>query len=288
MSRLTNAIHPESQAYGSDFGTNAMLNPELGNSHGFIPSYKAYVNSANYVRKNLIAVVIQSPRGFNDLPEPQKWHAAWKAIIEEGSIRISGLQATLTVDNAETAYGGAGEMFQDPTKVSRARSTPVHTHVEKYGKPFNRFYTGWITYLIGHPDTGVPAISQISGTQPSDLLPDYIGGTVLYLEPDPTHTKVVEAWLSTNMRPNTAGPVEGSRDLTAPGQTVEFDVEYTALTQHGLGVIQFAQQVFDEINQTGINPNRIEAHTQAISADVKRGEYGYAEGIKRMQAETIS
>jgi hypothetical protein len=287
MSRLTNAILAEGTAYLGDFGSNTTLNPELGNSHGFIPSYKAYVSTAHHIRKNLIAVVINSPRGFNDLPEPQRWHAAFKAIIEEGSIRISGLNATLTVDNAETAYG-SNEMFQDPTKVNRQRSTPTHTHVEKYGKPYNRFYTGWITYLIGHPDTGVPAISQIAGTQPADLLPDYIGATVLYFEPDATHTKVVEAWLCTNMRPNTAGPVEGSRDLQAPGQTIEFDVEFTALTQHGLGVKQFAQQIFDEILQTGLNPNRIEAFTNAIDADVKRGEYGYAEGVKRAQAETIA
>ena len=202
-----------------------------------------------------------------------------KALVELHAKTIEGLQSTLTVEYSETPVGGAGEMQEDVTNVTRARSNPSFTWTEKYGKPINAFLDGWILNLIMDPQTKFPAVVTRGSKKPTDLLPDYNGMTVMFVEPDPTHTKVVQAWLCTNMRPKTGGDVTGRRDLTAAGETVDYQVEFTAVTQVGAGVNKFAQRLLDEMTLTGANPNLRPAFVDQITADVKAGDAGYTAAV---------
>lgn len=255
--------------------------------NGFQTDFEGYVNNAAYVRRNLIAVLVEAPRGFQHLPNPEQWVATLKSLVELHAQSIEGLQSTLTVDFAETAVGGAGEMQEDISNVTRARSTPTFTWVEKYGKPINSFLTGWITNLIMDPITKVPNIMTRSGAKPTDLLPDYTSATILFIEPDPTHTRVVHAWLSTNMMPKTAGEVIGTRDLTAGGETVNYSVEFTALTQEGMGVQLLAQRYLDEMNLSAVNPNLRPAFVDRIEADIRDSDSGYQDQLDRASATSI-
>lgn len=247
--------------------------PSAG-QNGPFTNFEGYVSNSTYVRRNLIAVLIEAPRGFDHLPDSDKWRKTLKALVELQADSIEGLTSTLTADFVEHAVGGAGEMQEDISNVTRARSTPTFNWTEKYGKPINAFLTGWITELLMDPISKVPGVvtralqngeNTGNNTPPGptpDMLPDFTGMTVLFFEPDPTHTRVIHAWLCTNMHPKTAGEVVGNRDLTSAGESVQYSVEFTSLTQEGYGVRLYAQRVLDEMNENAINPNTMPAFVE--------------------------
>lgn len=257
-----------------------MVDLKHGGQSGFMADYTNYVSSARYIRRNLIPILVEAPGGFQDLDNPEKYVETLKALIELHATSIEGLQSTLTVEMSETALGGAGEMQQDVMNVTRERSTPTFTWPEKYGKPINTFLESWIVNLLMDPETKYPRVIS-NGVSPGDLLPDYQSMTVMFIEPNPTHSKVVNAWLCTNMKPMTGGENTGSKELGTGGQEVEHSVEFSAITQVGQAVRDFAQRLLDQMNLTGANPNRRPAYLDAVTADVQKGEAGYRETIER-------
>lgn len=249
-----------------------------GAQMGPMTDFTGYVSNAAYVRRNLIAVLIEAPRGFQDMSDPTLWVETLKSLVELHPKSIEGLQGTITAEFVENAAGGAGEMQEDVSNVTQARSNPTFVWTEKYGKPINKFLSQWIRMLMMDPITKFAGIVS-TGVAPADLLPDYSGMTVLFIEPDPTHTRVQEAYLCTNMHPKTAGEVTGRRDITQGGESIDYSVEFTALTQHGAGVQTFAQNILDSMNLNGMNPNLQRAFVQNIEADVRAGQQGYAETL---------
>lgn len=258
---------------------NAILDLKYGGQMGFQPDYPSYLSNAAYVKRNLIPFLVQAPRGFNDLDPTGKMIETLKALVELHPKSIEGLNSTLRVEFSETAFGGAGEMQQDVTNVTRERSSPAFTWTEKYGKPINRFLDFWITGLLMDPNTKYPGVVMNDlRSIPLDLLPDYTAATMLFVEPDPTHTKVVEAWLCTNMMPDTGGDNTGRRDLTASGETADYSITFSAITQVGHGVRRFGQQLLDNLRMTNVNPNYRPAFIDSITADVEKYS-GYSEAI---------
>ena len=250
--------------------------------NGFRTDFEGYVNNSAYVKRNLIALLVEAPRGFQHLPDPEVWVATLKSLVELHAQSIEGLNGTITAEYTSTPVGGAGEQQEDISNVVRERSVPSFTWVEKYGKPINAFLTGWITNLIMDPITKVPNVMTRTGpNKPTDILPDYTGATVLFIEPDPTHTRVVHAWLCTNMHPKSAGELTGRRDLTAAGETLTYTIEFTSLTQEGLGVNLFAQRYLDEMNMSAVNPNLKPAFVDRIEADVVGVDTGYQNQLDR-------
>lgn len=260
-----------------------MLNPAIGGQMGIMTDFAAYVNNAAYVRRNIIALLIAAPRGFRDLDNPEIWEQTLKALVEVHPKSIDGLNSTLNVEHVENAVGGAGEMQQDLSNVTRTRSVPAFTWTEKYGKPIKAFLNGWVQMLMMDPITKAPGIIA-SGRRPNDLLPDYTAMTVLFFEPDPTFTKVQEAWLCTNMRPNNQiAETTGRRDLTQAGESLDYNVEFTALTQVGQRVIDFAQERLSAMVMTGMNPYLTQnAFTSRIDPYVADVPNGYMEQARRV------
>lgn len=250
-----------------------------GAQNGYSTDFTTYVSNSTYTKRNIIALLLEAPAGFNDLNSPDYWVATLKALIELHPKSITGLQSELTADFVETAVGGAGEMQEDISNVTRQRSTPEFTWVEKYGKPVWAFFDGWIRNLLMDPISKVPAVVASGTARPTDLLPDYTSMSVIFIEPDPTHTQVITSWLCTNMMPKTTGANEGRRDLTQAANEVEYSITFTALTQVGFGVNQFAQQLLDQLNLNGANPNLRQAFLQGVSADVAAQQDGYVEQI---------
>lgn len=259
---------------------NHMVNIVESGMQGWTPDYSMVNSNANYVRPPLIAILIQAPRGFQDLPDPDSWVGALKAMIERHATRIEGLRSTLNVEWQETPIGGAGEMQQDVSNITRERSEPSFTWPEKYGKPFKALLQGWILNLLGDPNNKVPMVITRNLTNRYDMLPSYRGATVLFIEPDPTHTRVVEAWLTTNMMPNTSGPIEGSRDLTAGMELNEIQVTFSGVTQYGVGVNTYAQKVLESLRLKNADPFHQPAMIDEIDANVASSENGYIEQIE--------
>lgn len=85
------------------------------------------------------------------------------------------------------------------------------------------------------------------------------------------------------MAPRSAGESIGNRDLTQGGQFAEYSIEYTAMTQVGAGVNEFARRVLRSLDLNGMNPNLQQAFINDISADVQAQNTGY-----QFQMETVS
>lgn len=285
MSRLKDTLLGQ-KGYGQ-YAQAPLVDLRNGGHFGSMPVLDAYVSSSAYVPKNLIAILIEAPRGFQDMQDPQIYVSTLKALVELHPKSIEGLQATLTAEFVENPVGGAGEMQEDIANMTRARSTPTHVYNEKAGKPVSRFFRSWMTDIMMDPQTKYPTVVARGIRRPTDLLPDYTGMTVLYFEPDPAHTKVMEAWLCTNMMPKTSGEVSARRDLTQSPSSLDHSIEFTALTQHGIGVMQFAQRLLDAMNLNGMNPNLQKAFIQQVSADVKAADRGYAEGLQTQASNTV-
>jgi len=286
MARIQNTILDTSKAPGNGLATTVDL--KIGGQNGYMVDMQSIVANAGYVKRNIIPILLDAPRGFKDLPNPDMWVANLKNLVELHSQSIEGLTSTLSVEFAEAAIGGAGEMQEDIANVTRARTVPVFSWPEKYGKSVQAFLTGWIVNLMGDPETKVPRVVSLGGNKPTDLLPDYTGMTVLFIEPDPTQTQVIHAWLCTNMMPKTAGENTGKRDLTAAGEALVHSVEFTSITQIGAGVDQTAQKFLDNMNLTAVNPNNRPAFVDAMVADVESVETGYSEKVQAAAAAAVT
>jgi hypothetical protein len=290
MARLANAILQNTSAFAQ--GHNSpMLDLQYGGQMGFTPNYTQWVSNQQYIRKNLICLLIEAPIGFQYLPNPDVWVGTLRALVELHAIRITGLNARLTVEVAETPVGGGGNMQQDPTNVTRERSVPQFSWNEKYGMPVNMFHQGWITNLIMDPDTKFANVATLSTDStygpPTDMLADMYSATMIFIEPDPTHTRVVKSWLVTNMFPLSTGDITGQRDLTTAQENLTVDITYSGIAQYSLGVDAFAQQLLTSISIAGANPYTENAFVQAIEAVVSSTTTGYQNEVADIAANQV-
>lgn len=286
MSRIQDALLGD-KAYG--VGVQTPLIDLRNNGYmGYSADMTTWVSQQQYVRRNVFCLLLEAPRGFQSLPNPEYWVGTLRALVELHALKITGLTQGLTVETAETPAGGGGQMHEDPTNVTEARSQVTFGWNEKYGMPIQRFHGGWIRYLIMDPNSKFAAINTIRGNNVTDLLADMYAATMIFIEPDPTHTKVVKSWLGANMWPKSNGEVTGERDVTTGGEAVNYDIEYAGILQFGDGIDAFAQKLLDAISLSGANPYNRAAFVDGISADVAAQSVGYSNGISDLASTAVN
>ena len=273
MTRLTDTLLQNNAAYIA--GKQApVVDLRNGGQMGYSPVYAEWVSNAKYIRKNLICILVEAPTGFEYLDPSGTMTSTLKALVELHAMSVEGLNAKLTVETAENPFGGGGQVQEDPTDVKEERPNISFKFEEKYGMPIFNFFRYWITGLIMDPQTKVATIATLPN-RPADLLPDRYTATMLFIEPDPVHNKVVKSWLVTNMMPKDTGDAIGRRELTAAGEQTTYDIQFTGIAQYSTGVDSFAQRILDSLSITGANPQRRAAFLDGISADVAAGIKGY-------------
>lgn len=268
-------------AYGVN-GNPTALSLDQGGYFGWSPDLANHLSEQAYVRKPLVARVIESPRFFNLMPNPEKWHASFKNLIENKAVRIDGYNAGLEVSHDEHDVGGGGERRQEPIDVKRARSNPSFTFVEKYGRPIQRMLDIWIRYGIMDPESKFAMITTLANGAPVDMLADWWTGTVLVYEPDPTNQRVEKAWLTTNFSPINNGEVTGIRDMAAASELLRLTVPFTGISAYNQGVFAFAEEIMKATSIVNANPFNAAAFVKEISADVRAADVGYAKGISQL------
>jgi len=283
MSRLSDAILLNGYARGRA----PMLDPTYGGQNGFAPNLTEWVSQTHYVRRNIHCILLEAPRGFQYLPQPEFWVRALKNMVEVHARTIEGLNAGLEAEFSTTAVSGGGEMFEDTTNVTRTRSDVTFGFTDLYGRPMQNFLHNWITYLMGDPDNKVPMINTILGTRPEDMLADISSATMLFIEPDPTHRNVGKSWLGTNMRPRATGPIEGRKDLTAAGDLSELSIGFTGVYQSGVGVDLFAQAILNSLNMNNANPNLRPAFAKGIRSNVVATGRGLAGNMNDLSSTAL-
>lgn len=277
MARLANTILSPQAGQAVD-ALAPMLDARQGAQNGFQMDVGAFVSNANYVKRNLICILLEGPAGFYDLDPTGTLMGTLKAAFEQHAQSWEGLNQTLTAEFNETPIGGAGEVQQDLTNMTRARSEPQIVLPEKYGKPFSRMYRMWMNGIMMDPMSKYPDVVT-SQNKPTDLLPDYMSATAIFIEPDPTHTFPQEAWLITNMMPQSSGDITGRRDLTQAHEVPQLSITFTGIQMVGAGVLQFAQLILDQINLVGANPNTRPSFIAQVDADVAAQQVGYGDAI---------
>ena len=284
MSRQENALLGQ-KAFGANM-TAPMLDPTYGGQFGYAPVLKEWISNQAYVRKNLIPILLESPKFFTRMPDPSKWVDTLKRLVETSARTIEGLRGGLTVEWDEHPIGGAGEMQQEFTDVKRARSEPVFTFVERYGMPIQTFLYHWITYGMADPETKY-ALSGTLDNAPSDMLADEYTMSMAFIEPDATGRKVMKSWVSANMAPKGTGDIDGKRDQTTASELLTLTIEFTALTQFNLGTNVFAQSLLDQIVMTSANPYLRPSFIDQVSPDVQASSVGFKTGVHELAASRV-
>lgn len=254
------------------------------------PDLANVASNSPYVRRNVIPFLIEAPRFFDYHPQADRLVAGLKAFIETHTRTIDGLNQALTVDSGEAPWGGSGERIQTATNVTRATSNPTHGCWELQGRSITKMMKWWIEWGIADANTKVPLITTLPSFDANavrDYNQTFYGATVLYIEPDPTMQEVVSAWLCTNMYPTGTPPYEGSKDASQLGQTLDLNVEFTAMTDVSEGTEQFARQMLQRINMAGMNPNDNPIWWENVSEDVAAQANGLVEQVQRSASNRI-
>jgi hypothetical protein len=289
MARLTDALI--TGAYTRDID-RPILDLKNGGMHGWAPNLSEYTSNQAYISRPLICILLEAPRMFTVMPDSQKWISSLKALFELHARSIDGMNAGLKVDVEEHPVGGAGEQQQEVVNVTRERSQPKFTFIEKYGRPIQTLLEYWIRYGLMDPETKYALLGTMGKAEVKDLLADWYSATCLFMQPDPMHKKIDKAWITTNMFPLANGDITGKRDLTASQEMLTLDIEFSGISQYGLGVNQFAQTILDSINTTNADPFMRPAFVNKISPDVAaantNGYKSWTEAVGRTAVTNMS
>lgn len=288
MARISDAVLQKDSVYA---GNAPALNLRYGGQDGYMSkigrigkdgkTYEEWISNQAYVQRNVIPIVIRAPKFFNFMPEPKKWIDTYKALIELHPTSITGLQSGLTVAVDEHAIGGAGEMQEEVTNVTRAKTAINMVYKAKAGKAIIKFLDIVIRYGMMDPDTKKPLVANLIKNIDAVggmYTPDFYTGTVLFIEPDVTQKVVVDAWLSTNLFPKTNGERTGKRDIHSAGATPELTIDWGGITMNNDAVLTMADNVLAGLTVLNTSPDvdRIPGST-SIDANVATSNVGYNE-----------
>lgn len=265
-----------------------MINLAVQGQQGYVTDMAYYPSVTDYVRKPLIVKVLQAPVGLTLMPNAPAYIAAYKNMIENMMQSWSGFNRTLSISAGETQIGHAGEVFQTPTRVARARSQITSTIVEKDRRPIIRFLEDYARYLIGDPDVGHPLLTGVTD-QFVDQLADIYGGTILAFEPDKTFRYVENAFLITNFFPiQDIGENIASRSLQQDGDIVTYNLNWAGWQKVGYAVDKLAQAFMDAVRVSGIDPSYQAPFVNAVDSNVKAVSTGYHEQIAALKSSMVS
>lgn len=268
-------------SYAAGRGDQAsMLDLSMSGQYAYQPNFGAYVNNAGYPPRNLIALLVDPPRGIKYLPDRAKFVAVLKSLIETQSKTITGLRTGLTVESTDRALGTAGHMQSDLSKVTESISQPTHVWDERYGRPIHNFWQYYIRMLMAEPLTQQPGVMNLAGDVPTDLLPDFYSFTTLYIEPDPLRRGVIEAWMVTNMMPTMTGDLESQLDMESAAGTPEVSIEFKGIPVNSPDIRRYAQEKLNELNYVNAGPMQRPAFLDSIQADISAAEKGYMEDVQ--------
>lgn len=265
-----------------------VLNMAVQGQQGYLTDMQYYPSATDYIRKPLIIKVLQAPAGLMMLPNGQLYVAAYKNFIENWMQSWNGFNRTLTVNTQETQLGNAGEVFQTPSRVSRARSQITSTVVDKDRRPIMRFMEDMVRYLFMDPDTGHPLLTGVSDRF-TDQLADVYGGTIIAFEPDKTFRYVENSWLITNFwLHQEIGENIGNRQLQQDGELATYNLSWTGWQKVGYAVDKLAQGFMDAVRVSGMDPQYQANFVTGVDSNVSAVATGFSEQINAIKGSLVT
>lgn len=261
------------------------LNPKYGDSMGYNPDWVNFDSHTPHLRRNLICLLLAAPVGFKKIDNTGTMNRILKSLVELQAKTIDGVQGTVEWEYQSTAFGGAGEEHFRVSDAKITQSTPTFTFVEREGKPIKRFFDAWGRGLLMDPYNKVPYVVGMNtdvNWQNQLLVPSFQGATMLFIEPDATHQFVLDAFLSTNMQPETSGENVQRREITSGGEILEYSIGFKATTQTGPGVRAVANRLFSTLNIRGAQSVLVPAFMRNLDATTVpsgTGVAGYGQSL---------
>ena len=263
-----------------------IINPNQGAQNGLLLQPDQWASMTNYVRQPILSFLISPPALLKYLPNPTYQYAALKSMIEVQPQKIDGLKSSVTWDFEGPAVGHSGEKMEAVVKANREVSAPNFEWAEKVNQTFTRYWTDYGQQLLMHPDTQRPGIissqSYINDGSPIILAPDQ-GFVALFIEPDNTLTRVVNAWLCANMQPRAAGEIIGRRETGGGGEVITVPIEFTAWTMCNEPVVNLAAQILDSLRLQDFRPVSVKPFENKIDPYVR----DTAEGLAKQLTEAV-
>lgn len=264
-----------------------MMNPAQAGTFQLAPALGNLGANSPLVSRNLIPFLLEAPRFFRYTPNAAYLTRCLKNLVETHARTIQGLTQQVTVEYADSPWGGSGERIQTATNVTRSPSNPTFGMWELQGHAIRKFIKWWITYGIADENTKYPRIVSDGNIRAEYYDQTFAGMSMLFVEPDPTMTDVNQAYLCTNMQPMGTGPWDASKDASQIGQNVDMSIEFTALTDISDGVVLYARELLAALNRGGMNPNETRTYIAKLSADVKAADTGLAKQLEQGAANRI-
>ena len=257
--------------------------PMLGGKDGDNVKHSWMADQA-YIRRDVIPIVLQVPKGFELLPNSNYFIKACIALFEKHARTIDGLDSSLTVNTGEHELGLEGGKYQEPTNVTVAESNVSISLTEKYGQAVKNLLDVWVRYLIMDPQTKSPLISRylkagekgalnINGVNLNNNVwsTEYYTMTVLFIEPDILNARVVNAWLVSNMFPKSVPNITGKKDKKADKEVEELSIEFGGFALHSRNshVRKLAQDILDKLKLYELTNDNILPMTDKVDSKLE-------------------
>lgn len=278
----------DGKAYGRGANTS-MINLAHGGSNGWGADYPGYISNKPFVPTNLFIRLLAAPRGFMYLPEPDIWIQTLKSLFEVHPNSVTGFNNQLHVEMRESPFGGAGNVQEVVSNVTRARVQPVFNYVEKYNRPISTFFDRWAQELLMHEDSKYAnVVHRVDRSNTNiDLLPDFTSATFLAFEADPTLTTVLQAWIVADVKPkDDLAPRESGRNIHQGGDVLEFPINTTGIAQTGPSVVEVARQHL--LSMQFQSPMTRGAFTSDIDGNVLDATTGFEDQMKTFANGSLS
>jgi hypothetical protein len=185
------------------------------------PSNNAWIANQPFYKQNLILVVTRFPKSVPDIPEQML-----KTILELHPFRIDGLKRGYRL---ETKTGAKADYCHHESSVSMSFG-------EKSGRSISRMFETWGERIGG---VGINENATID---------------FMLIEPDPTHTKVVDAWHCKGMYPHHCSSIDGERNLSLERSPQEIVVDWAGSVTRSREIDQRAQDLLNGLQIMNADP----------------------------------
>lgn len=260
--------------------------PRYGGQSGWSNNIEEYLSQTPYTSGQLIYLMLRGPTGPALLNDGGLTVATLKSLLEIGSHRIEGIRRSLQPSVNQFEVGGAGVEFHYHSDVKEDQSEATHSMYDRNNGCISRFWEWYYRTFILDPRTKAPGIVNL-GIRPDKILPDFYSWVGIYIEPDITQTKCVDAIMIVNQSPKTMPTIEHRRDLTSGREVREISISLTGMQDTSFGTLAVGQILLNRITLTGANPQMQPAPITDIDADVAKHP-GYMDGVDKMAKSTIS
>lgn len=224
-------------------------------------SINDWMHEQQYLRNDLIPVVLSVPKGFELLPNADQWKQAVKAMLEVHAKTIDGLDSSLTVDKVDKDLGLSGAKFSEVANVTRASSTVSITVEERYGTPFEILLDVWIRVLLRDPDLKAPLITRIADASalPKVWSPEWTTMSAIFIEPDILLRKPIRAFLVSNMFPSANADIVGKKDKSAgrEGKVMTIELGGWSIPSTNNRVMKLANDILTKLKLYELDPDQI-------------------------------